>query len=209
MANPSEEDIRKIRHDVLEVITRAGAAPETVDIAIEIDSQKNILRAIATGATELRTKDRNAKEISDDEKREILAEGEKTSKENVEFVAGAGKWNAYYININKKSLFGLINSKKKLARIIDNEGVIRLQKNVAKIETFKKPEMHSRFKDFVESMTEYSDAGETLPKTYLYFGQKQVDCSGVINKEQLTSLIDMELEFVSDDEDIIAVVSKD
>lgn len=209
VANPSEEDIRKIRHDVLEVITRAGAAPETVDIAIEIDSQKNILRAIATGATELRTKDRNAKEISDDEKREILAEGEKTSKDNVEFVASAGKWGAYYININKKSLFGLINSKKKLARIIDNEGVIRLQKNVAKIETFKKPEMHGRFKDFVESMTEYSDAGETLPKTYLYFGQKQVDCSGVINKEQLTSLIDMELEFVSDDEDIIAVVSKD
>lgn len=38
------------------------AAPilETVDITVEIDSQKNILRATATGATELRTKDRGS-----------------------------------------------------------------------------------------------------------------------------------------------------
>ena len=40
VSNPTDEDIRKIRHDVMEVITRAGADAATVDIAIEIDSQK-------------------------------------------------------------------------------------------------------------------------------------------------------------------------
>lgn len=49
VSNPTDEDIRKIRHDVMEVVTRAGADAATVDIAIEIDSQKNILRATATG----------------------------------------------------------------------------------------------------------------------------------------------------------------
>lgn len=209
VSNPSEEDIRKIRHDVLEVITRAGAAPETVDISIEIDAQKNILRAIATGATELRTKDRSAKKISDDEKRQILADGEKTDKSNVEHVLDSGRWSAYYININKKSFFGLVNSKKKLTRIIDDEGVIRLQKNNAKIAVFKKSQIQNEFKNFIESNSEFSDAGETLPKTYLYFGQKQLDCSGVLNKEQLLSLVEMELEFVGEDEDIITVCAKD
>ncbi len=209
VSNPSEEDIRKIRHDVLEVITRAGAAPETVDISIEVDGQKNILRAIATGATELRTKDRNAKKISDEEKRQILADGEKTDVSNVEHVKDSGKWSAYYINISKKSFFGLMNSKKKLTRIIDDEGVIRLQKNSGKIAVFKKNQMQTSFKEFLESNSEFSDAGETLPKTYLYFGQKQLDCSGVLNKEQLLSLVEMELEFVGDDEDIITVCAKD
>ncbi len=209
VSNPSEEDIRKIRHDVLEVITRAGAAPETVDISIEVDGQKNILRAIATGATELRTKDRNAQKISDEEKRQILADGEKTDVSNVEHVKDSGKWSAYYINISKKSFFGLMNSKKKLTRIIDDEGVIRLQKNSGKIAVFKKNQMQTSFKEFLESNSEFSDAGETLPKTYLYFGQKQLDCSGVLNKEQLLSLVEMELEFVGDDEDIITVCAKD
>ncbi len=209
VSNPSEEDIRKIRHDVLEVITRAGAAPETVDISIEVDGQKNILRAIATGATELRTKDRNAKKISDEEKRQILADGEKTDVSNVEHVKDSGKWSAYYINISKKSFFGLMNSKKKLTRIIDDEGVIRLQKNSGKIAVFKKNQIQTSFKEFLESNSEFSDAGETLPKTYLYFGQKQLDCSGVLNKEQLLSLVEMELEFVGDDEDIITVCAKD
>ncbi len=209
VSNPSEEDIRKIRHDVLEVITRAGAAPETVDISIEVDGQKNILRAIATGATELRTKDRNAKKISDEEKRQILADGEKTDFSNVEHVKDSGKWSAYYINISKKSFFGLMNSKKKLTRIIDDEGVIRLQKNSGKIAVFKKNQIQTSFKEFLESNSEFSDAGETLPKTYLYFGQKQLDCSGVLNKEQLLSLVEMELEFVGDDEDIITVCAKD
>ena len=72
--NPSEEDIRRIRHDVLEVITRAGANPETVDITVEIDSQKNILRATATGATELRTKDRGSAAKTEDELKKIVAE---------------------------------------------------------------------------------------------------------------------------------------
>ena len=40
VANPTDEDIRKIRHDIMEVITRAGADAATVDISIEIDSQK-------------------------------------------------------------------------------------------------------------------------------------------------------------------------
>ena len=37
VANPTDEDIRKIRHDIMEVITRAGADAATVDISIEID----------------------------------------------------------------------------------------------------------------------------------------------------------------------------
>lgn len=209
VSNPTDEDIRKIRHDVMEVITRAGADAATVDIAIEIDSQKNILRAIATGATELRTKDRNTQMKSEEDLLKIISEADKVEKQNVQKVGQDGRWHAYYVNVEKKALFGLIKTKKRFTRIIDEEGVIRLQKNDAKIMVMKKKQLSTRFEEFVDSLTQFSDAGAILPKTYLFFGQKMSDLSGVVNKEQLLGLADMELEFVEDNQEIIVVSARD
>lgn len=209
VSNPTDEDIRKIRHDVMEVITRAGADAATIDIAIEIDSQKNILRAIATGATELRTKDRNTQMKSEEDLLKIISEADKVEKQNVQKVGQEGRWHAYYVNVEKKALFGLIKTKKRFTRIIDEEGVIRLQKNDAKIMVMKKKQLSTRFEEFVDSLTQFSDAGAILPKTYLFFGQKMSDLSGVVNKEQLLGLADMELEFVEDNQEIIVVSARD
>lgn len=209
VSNPTDEDIRKIRHDVMEVITRAGADAATVDIAIEIDSQKNILRAIATGATELRTKDRNTQMKSEEDLLKIISEADKVEKQNVQKVGQEDRWHAYYVNVEKKALFGLIKTKKRFTRIIDEEGVIRLQKNDAKIMVMKKRQLSTRFEEFVDSLTQFSDAGAILPKTYLFFGQKMSDLSGVVNKEQLLGLADMELEFVEDNQEIIVVSARD
>ena len=209
VSNPTDEDIRKIRHDVMEVITRAGADAATVDIAVEIDSQKNILRAIATGATELRTKDRNTQMKSEEDLLKIISEADKVQKQNVQKVGQEGRWHAYYVNVEKKALFGLIKTKKRFTRIIDEEGVIRLQKNDAKIMVMKKNQLSTRFEEFVDGLTQFSDAGAILPKTYLFFGQKMSDLSGVVNKEQLLGLADMELEFVEDNQEIIVVSARD
>ena len=208
VSNPTDADIRKIRHDVMEVITRAGAAAETVDIAVEIDAQKNILRATATGATELRTKDVSSQAKTEDELRAVVAEACAADPSAVEKVAAEGRWHAYQVTTEKKALFGLLRSKKQVVRIVDEEGVIRLQKDDARVKVFTKGELHTSFSEFVDSMTRYTDAGATLPKTYLFFGQKLSDLSGVLNKEQLMGLADMELEFAGDEQPIIAVAAR-
>ena len=92
---------------------------------------------------------------------------------------------------------------------MDSEGVIRLKKNKAKILVFRKSDLHTDFVTFLDSMTSYTDAGETLPRTYLFFSQKMSDLSGVQTKEQLLHLAEIELEFTENDEDIIAVAAKD
>lgn len=208
-ANPTEEDIRKIRSDVMEVITKAGADPQTVEIAIEIDSQKNILRAIATGATELRTKEMNAQAKTEAELLSIIQEAVQTDIGEIKAAGHVGRWHAYEVNKVQKYFFGLLKKKKQMARIIDEEGVIRLQKDNARIQMIHKNQLHSIFEEFIDEMTQYTDAGATLPKTYLYFNQKALDLSGVMNKEQLNSLVEMELEFVEDECDIIVVAAKD
>lgn len=209
VANPKEEDIRKIRSDVMEVITKAGASPQSVEIAIEIDSQKNILRAIATGATELRTKEMNAQIKTEDELVSIIQEAVQAESSEIKKAGHVGRWHAYEVNKINKIFFGLLKKKKQLVRIIDEEGVIRLQKDNARIQMIHKHQLQSIFDNFIDEMTQYTDAGATLPKTYLYFNQKSLDLSGVMNKEQLHSLAEMELEFVEADCDIIVVAAKD
>lgn len=209
VSNPTQEDIRKIRADVMEAVVKAGANHETVEITVEIDAQKNILRAIATGATELRTKDLNTAKKSDEELKDIIVKATGTDSENTKLVAKSGRWNAFISNKVEKKFFGLLKNKKALLRIIDNEGVIRLQKDSGRVLTIKKGEVSSTYVDFIDEMTTYSDAGATLPKVYLYFGQKQVDLSGVTSKDQLLSLTNMDLEFVDGDMDIIVVATKE
>lgn len=208
VANPTQEDIRKIRADVMEAVVKAGANNETVEITIEIDSQKNILRAIATGATELRTKDLNTAKKSDHELKEIIKEATNADDNNVKLMAKSGRWNAFIANIVEKKLFGLLKRKKYLLRVIDNEGVIRLQKDNGKVISIKKEQVSGKYIEFIDEMTTYSDAGAMLPKTFLYFGQKQVDLSGVTNKDQLLALTNMELEFIDNDIDIIVAATK-
>ena len=193
----------------MEVITRAGADPATVEISIDVDSQKNILRATATGATELRTKDRGTKTVSEEERVRILAEGSQVEAHQIQKLGEEGRWHAYSVCLEKKSLFGLLRSKKQVIRVMDEEGVIRLQKDKAETVLLNKSDSQNGFSEFVDRMTQYTDAGATLPKTYLFFGQKMSDLSGVQTKEQLLNLAEMELEFVSEDQNIIAVCAKD
>jgi N-methylhydantoinase A/oxoprolinase/acetone carboxylase beta subunit len=53
IVNPTPDDILRLRRQAQDAVIAAGAAPENVQVAIEIDSQRNIVRAIASGAAEI------------------------------------------------------------------------------------------------------------------------------------------------------------
>lgn len=208
VTNPGEEDIKKIRSDVMDVVVKAGANPATVEIAVEIDSQKNILRAVATGATELRTKDMNMRMKTEEELRSAVREAAGAPCE-IEQIAHTGRWHVFRTKMDTKRFFGLLKSKKEAIRVVDEEGVIRLQKNKGRILTFHKDEIESLFSDFIDEGTSYSDAGATLPKTYLYYNQKSTDLSGIMDKKQLLSLVCLECEMLEDKAEIIAIAANE
>ena len=205
VVHPSADDIKKLRHDITEMIVKAGADPATVEITVEIDAQKNILRGIATGATELRTKNLNEQQKSMDELKKIVAESANTGAEQVSLIAQAGDWYAFSAQRTEKALFGLLKKKNSSLRIVDALGVIRLQKEGAGILPVTKGGLKGRLAGFIDDMTNYNDGGAMLPRCYLYFRQKAVDLSGVMEKDQLLPLLELELEFAADDEPLLLV----
>jgi N-methylhydantoinase A/oxoprolinase/acetone carboxylase beta subunit len=208
IATPTEEDIKKIRADVIDKITQSGAKEDTVDVSIEIDAQKNILRAIATGSTEFRKKDLGTSKLSQEELRKISAEALITDIGNVNLIASAGRWNLFEATITKKALFGLVNKKMSSCCVIDREGVVRLKKEKAKHMKFLKAQSTTVFHSFIDENTTYSDANATIPKVFLFYREKMLDLTGMQTAGQLYSIIELETEFMSADEELIAVAYK-
>lgn len=207
IANPTDEDIKRIRADVIEKIVRSGAKEETVDVAIEIDAQKNILRAIATGATELRQKNLGAAEVAREQLKQIAADSLSIAAKDVSYRAGTGRWNLFEGQTQKK-LLGFIKLKSTAVAVLDREGVVRLRKEKSSFIAFTKAEQDSRFRRFLDENTTYSDANATIPKVFVFYKEKMLDLTGMQTAEQLYSILDVETEMLAPEEQLLAVAYK-
>ncbi len=205
--NPNEEDIKKIRADIIERIVTSGAKEETVDVAIEIDSQKNILRAIATGATEFRQKDLSAGELSQEELGEIAASSMSAKKEETKYICETGRWHLYE-SIQEKKKLGLFKVKQQALAIVDREGVVRLRKEKANHIMFPKSNKNNVLPQFLEENTVYSDANATIPKVFVFYKEKMLDLTGMHTIEQLYSIFDLETELLTEEDNILVVAYK-
>ena len=207
IANPTDEDIKRIRADVIEKIVRSGAKEETVDVAIEIDAQKNILRAIATGATELRQKSLGATELTREQLTQIAADSLGIAAKDVSYCAGTGRWNLFEGQTQKK-LLGFIKLKSTAVAVLDREGVVRLRKEKGSFVTFTRAEQDSRFRRFLDENTTYSDANATIPKVFVFYKEKMLDLTGMQTAEQLYSILNVETEMLAPEEQLLAVAYK-
>lgn len=205
VVNPTDEDIRKIRADVLERIIKSGANESTVDITIEIDAQKNILRAIATGATELRQKDPGIRDLPQERLADICSDALGIDRQNVGFVCHVGRWTLFEGKTQKKILFGLLNKKSRSMAVVDREGVVRLRKENADYLCFAKGQRALRFDAFLDRHTTYSDANASIPKVFAFYREKMLDLTGMQTKAQLLSILDVETETLQPEEEILTV----
>lgn len=207
IANPTEEDIKKMRQDIIERIVRSGANEATVDVMIEVDSQKNILRAIATGATELRQKDLAARELEPEQLKIISAEALGTAAEETNCMASSGRWHVYEA-VTKQKLLGIFSRKNRRLCVIDREGVVRLKKEKAEYLKFTKAQKNRMFAEFLDTNTTFSDANATIPKVFVFYREKMLDLTGMQSAKQLNSILDLEIEGLGDDEELIAIAYK-
>lgn len=206
ITNPSESDIKKIRGEVIEKIIQSGANEATVEVNIEIDSQRNIVRAVATGATELRQKNLGASEVTSAELKQITSEGLGIEASAINQAAKVGRWNLLEATtITKKFIF---KKKQTAVCIVDREGVIRFKRSNAFYLKFAKEQATTDFLNFVDEHTIYSDANATIPKVFLFFKEKMLDLTGMQTLAQLTSIMDVETESLNQNEEIIAVAYK-
>jgi N-methylhydantoinase A len=204
ISNPTEQDILSIRREAMRMAVQSGAIPDTIEIKIEIDSQRQKVRAIAIGSTELRTKDMNSKRKTDEELKDIVANNLKVPVEKVRIEADNGSLCAISSELIKKQ-FVFFKKKVNTVRFIDRDGIIRLQKKNAAIRSCGPNKWRKTIDELLAEYTNYSDGGAEIPNIYIAYGCRIIDLSGMQGAAQIKSVCEVELSGIQDDEKLIMV----
>ena len=208
VSNPTEEDIISVRREAELKAIQNGASPDTVEVSVEVDTQRNIIRAIAVGATELRSKDRLKKQLTKEELLDAVAHNLNVDKSTLEISAENGSMYAVQATITEKKLFGFVKKTTKPLRLIDDEGVIRLQKKNAWSRQSSAANWQADVDWMIEELTEYNDGGANLPNIYIVLGKRVIDLSGLQNAEQIKSIGGVELSGIAADTKLIVIATK-
>jgi len=215
----SESDVLQIRREAAEAAVRAGADPASITVDIEYDARSAVLRAIATGQTELRERDLSQREATDEERRaaaakSLLAAGQaqraqpdEDASAAVELAADSGLLQAYRGSWERKRLLGIVKQRGHAVAVVDRQAVVRLIVPGALARAAEAERARDALADLLEESTRYGDAGAQLPQLFLGVRGRIVNLSGLINAAQVLSLADAEMAELAPDERIMMVAA--
>ena len=206
--SPTREDLLRVRREAEEAVVRAGAAPETIEIQVEIEAQQNVVRATATGATELRTRNLAAREADEAARREAAACALGMPSEQVQELGSTGQLTAYGCRWERRRLLGLWREGGDALRLVDGEGIVRLALSQAQVVACPAAQGGPRLAALLERLTEYGDGGPRLPGTFLALRAHVVNLSGLLTAQQVLSLTEAELGQLTPDEPVLLIAGR-
>ncbi|HOF89220.1 MAG TPA: hydantoinase/oxoprolinase family protein [Armatimonadota bacterium] len=206
--NPSREDLLRVRQEAVEAVTRMGAAPDTIEVQVEVDPQHQIVRATASGATELRARDRAGAPADAAAQARAAAASLGVTPAGLRELARTPHFAALGAVRETKKLFGLIKTVRLPARLVDAQGVIRLQLTHADAAAVAAGEASARLRAMIDAQAHYGDGGERLPAVFLAAGPRIFNLSGLLSAEHILSLADAELRHLPADQPVLLVVGE-
>ena len=207
IVEPSPADILQIRREVVEAVCKIGALLETVEVRIEVDTKRSIVRATAFGTTELK-KDDGAVRVSGAEGcRQAAARSMKIDESQIELEAETSSFYVFSAPVRVKTFFGLFSSLRKPTRVVDKTGVVRLQRSNAETNVTTAGRVAADIENVIAKLTDFGDAGRSLPDIYLLVGARIVNLCGLAEAEQAIALAETELENLPPDEKIVIVAA--
>lgn len=194
IVNPSEDDLLRIREEALQSVVKSGASEETVSIDVEIDSTKNIVRAVAVGAVDINSgKDLGAKRTPE-EVRDFLERQYKCTSQDIVESFDIGDFRGYEVSIKERLFFGLIRKNKRVLNIVDVYGTIRLSFSDAEFFMVEDLENLKAISDGIDSASTYDESGKVIPDVFVLMGSKILSLDGIQTVEQVMAILGSELK---------------
>ncbi|MEV7425683.1 MULTISPECIES: hydantoinase/oxoprolinase family protein [unclassified Streptomyces] len=198
----NQEDILAVRSEAERAVVAQGAAADAVEVEVTVDPQTNTVRAVATGATELRTQDR-AHRADDAERLRLAAESLKVPEQRVDVLAGTAAYTVYGTELRRR-----LRAARHPVRVVDADGVVRLHAPDARVDTTTVASAQQTLATLVDEATAYGDGGVRAPALRLLIGSRIADLSGVLDPRPLLALARTEMEGRPGDEPVVAIVEE-
>ena len=205
LSDPTDEQLLQLRQEAEAAIVRMGAAPDSVEITIEVDPHTNIVRAIATGATEIRQREKLGRALPASRRQLIAQQTLGANGQAVDILAETEFFAAYALHKEQRHLFGLLKSHSRPVVLVDHEGTVRLNLSSAELLVTTVGEAEQKLQQFVEVNTYYGDGGEEIPSIRLTAGPRLIDLSKLANVKQVVALAGLELAKYSANTKIIVI----
>jgi len=207
VVNATEADMLGIRREAAEALIRAGAAADTVTVELEYDARTAVLRAVATGQTELRERDLTEEAVGDEERMAAAAKSLRAEPEQVETAADGGLLRAYRARHVRKRLFGLLSEDRDTLALIDQQGVTRLLLPGGAAVASQAGRAKEALAEEIERHTRYGDAGAEIPQVFLGVRGRVVNLSGLASREQVLTLAEAEMEGLPAEEQVLIAIA--
>lgn len=186
VVDPTPADILRIRREAQDAVIAAGASPDSVDVAVEIDPQRNLVRATASGAGELAESSAHG-EFDGARRREVAAQLFRADASSVREVAATPGLSVYERERHVARRFGRSRVVRDL-RVVDRAGVGRLGLRDALVRLASAEIAESVLRAAIDESTAYGDVGRALPDLYLLHGARIANLSGLASAEQAVAL---------------------
>ena len=179
IVDPSPKDILRIRREAQDAVVAAGASPERVEVALEIDAQRNLVRATASGATEM-AESASHRAQSDEE---LLVSAGRLMRADPGHVERAAATDALTIFQHERNI-----------RVLDRAGVGRLALRDALVRQTTAGQALDVLRVTIEDAAAFGDVGRALPDIYVLHGARIADFSGLAAAGQALALAEEELQ---------------
>jgi len=193
IVSPTAEDLLRIRQEAEAAVVRMGAAPETVEVKIDVDSLSHRVLAVALGSTDVRLSEQLGHPVSAHKRADVAATALATTERNVNVLADTGFFIAYATLKHTSRFFGLLQEKTRPVVIVDQHGIVRLTFKHVELEEMIVGDAADRLKHFIEVHTRYGDSGPQIPAIHLAVGPRLIDFTGLLDEKQVLSMGEIEL----------------
>jgi N-methylhydantoinase A len=193
IVDPSPEDILKVRREAAEAAIAAGAVADSIEVQVEVDKRRNLVRATALGTTEMKRREGEAVTLSVMDCQTAAARSMRLDVGDVKLAAETSSHLVFMGEQVTRSFFGLFTTRRPMLRVVDRTGVVRLQRGMAFVTSTTVAALQNELTRAVEALTDYGDAGRTIPDIFLMYGARLANFSGLAELKQVQALAEVEL----------------
>jgi N-methylhydantoinase A/oxoprolinase/acetone carboxylase beta subunit len=196
ITDPTPEDILRVRREAAEAAIAAGAVAESLEVQVEVDRRRNLVRATAMGTTEMRLRKSGNGErqtLNVEQCGEVAARSMRIEPGAVRLVAETAGLLVFTGEDETRSFFGLFSSRREMLRVLDRTGVVRLQRGKARVSVTTLAQLADELTRAVDELTDYGDAGRTIPDVFILYGSRLANFSGLAELDQVIALAEVEL----------------
>jgi hypothetical protein len=105
-------------------------------------------------------------------------------------------------------MFGLLPKSKRLVTVVDSGGVVKLKINDGAVYEAQGERLEHSLKRVLNRESVFSNSSTKLPNIYVCHGNQILDASGMSTRDQLLSLVNLELEDVPNDQQLLILAEK-